>query len=64
MSRDEEIRKQALFVKELTERLAADVCNSSTSGRQGMPYYTQMQQDIIRIRRELKALSSMIAPQW
>lgn len=66
MSRETEISKQAIFVKELAARLQKDI--ESNQGKpatiyNGMANYTQIQSDIKRLRRELMELSNMIGCQ-
>lgn len=59
-----EFIKQALFVNELTSRLAkdieAEVSIYDTDEVYTLSNYTRMQNDIVRIRRELLALSKML----
>ncbi len=67
MSRETEIREQAIFVKELAARLQKDI--ESNQGKpatiyNGMANYTQIQSDIKRLRRELMELSNMVGYQY
>lgn len=59
-----EFIKQALFVNELTSRLAkdieAEVSIYDTDEVYTLSNYTRMQNDIVKIRRELLALSKML----
>lgn len=59
-----EFIKQASFVNELTSRLAkdieAEVSIYDTDEVYTLSNYTRMQNDIVRIRRELLALSKML----
>lgn len=59
-----EFIKQALFVNELTSRLVkdieAEVSIYDTDEVYTLSNYTRMQNDIVRIRRELLALSKML----
>lgn len=65
MTRDNEIREQSLFCKELAVRLNKNITDSEKVKyeSQGFDSYTQLQADIVRIRRELLTLAKMIAPQ-
>lgn len=66
MTRDKEIREQSLFCKELAVRLdkqIADTKHGLIYDSAGFDRYTQLQADIVRIRRELLTLAKMIAPQ-
>ena len=66
MSRDKEIREQSLFCKELAVRLNKQITDSEKMiyESHGFDRYTQLQADIVRIRRELLTLAKMISPQW
>lgn len=66
MTKDKEIRDQSLFCKELAVRLNKQITDSEKMEyeSQGFDRYTQLQADIVRIRRELLTLAKMIAPQW
>ena len=66
MKRDEQVKSQEKFVRELADNLQKDIeARAGTiSGVQGMDNYTQLQSDIKRLRRELMELSKMIGPQW
>lgn len=59
-----EFIKQASFVNELTSRLVkdikAEVSIYDTDEVYTLSNYTRMQNDIVRIRRELLALSKML----
>lgn len=65
MTRDDEIREQSLFCKELAVRLNKKITDSEKVEyeSEGFGSYTQLQADIVRIRRELLTLAKMIAPQ-
>lgn len=55
------IFQQALFCKELMTRLANNVGDAKKGWyRSHLENYTQMQYDIIRLRRELMTLSNML----
>lgn len=57
----QKLLQQAMFCKELTDRLKSDVERSEI--RYGVvDKYTVMQNDIIRLRRELHKLSNMLDP--
>ena len=70
MSNKTEISAQAIFVKELAERLQKDIESNLdkssvyASVYSGMANYTQIQSDIKRLRRELMELSNMIGCQY
>ena len=66
MSRETEIRAQAIFVKELAARLQKNVEDNvgKPSVYNGMANHTQIQSDIKRLRRELIELSNMIGCQY
>ena len=55
------IRRQALFCSELMKRLDDDICFSKISYG-SIEKHTAMQNDIVRLRRELLALSKMLDP--
>lgn len=66
MSRETEISKQAIFVKELAARLQKDIesnVDKPATIYNGMANHTQIQSDIKRPRRELLELSNMIGCQ-
>ncbi len=66
MSRETEISKQAIFVKELAVRLQKDIesnVDKPATIYNGMANHTQIQSDIKRPRRELLELSNMIGCQ-
>lgn len=56
---DNEIKKQTGFCKELADRLYCDTCDYIRVGHR-YPH-TQIQNDIIRLRRELSELSKMFS---
>lgn len=67
MSRETEVREQAIFVKELATRLQKDIesnVDKPATICNGMANHTQIQSDIKRIRRELMELSNMIGCQY
>ncbi len=66
MSSKTVISAQAIFVKELAERLQKDIESNldKPSVYSGMANYTQIQSDIKRLRRELMELSNMIGCQY
>lgn len=67
MSRETEIREQAIFVKELAKRLQKDIesnVDKPATIYNGMANHTQIEADIKRLRRELKELSNMIGCQY
>lgn len=70
MSSKTVISAQAIFVKELAERLQKDIESNLdkpsvyASVYSGMANYTQIQSDIKRLRRELLELSNMIGYQY
>ena len=67
MSRETEVREQAIFVKELATRLQKDIesnVDKPATICNGMANYTQIQSDIKRLRRELIELSNMIGYQY
>ena len=60
-----ELNKQINFCDELLKRLKADMKESMNSYDSndiyyGLPNYTRMQNDIVRLRRELMNLSNML----
>lgn len=66
MSRETEVREQAIFVKELATRLQKDIesnVDKPAAIYNGMANHTQLQSDIKRLRRELMELSNMIGYQ-
>lgn len=66
MSRETEIREQAIFAKELATRLQKDIESNQgkpTTIYNGMANHTQIQSDIKRLRRELMELSNMVGCQ-
>lgn len=66
MSRETEISKQAIFVKELAVRLQKDIesnVDKPATIYNGMANHTQIEADIKRLRRELLELSNMIGCQ-
>lgn len=66
MSSKTVISAQAIFVKELAERLQKDIESNldKPSVYSGMCGHTQVQSDIKRLRRELMELSDMIGYQY
>ena len=66
MSSKTEISAQAIFVKELAERLQKDIKSNQDKPRvyNGMANHTQLESDIKRLRRELLELSNMIGCQY
>lgn len=61
-----EFKKQVNFIEELISRLKEDMNNSldyfNDQNYYFVPNRTRMQNDIIRIRRELNTLSKMLDP--
>jgi hypothetical protein len=58
----ENIKSQSKFCKELMTRLDDDIQKSGHGTYSGMSNYTQKQNDIVRIRRELNALAKLLDP--
>lgn len=58
------IRKQSEFCLELMKRLNEELLNSDVASywHDSVEHYTQRQGDIIRLRRELMALSNELDP--
>lgn len=54
---EEEIKNQNIFCKQLSDRLYCDTLNFSWSNYQ--TNHTRIQNDIVRLRRELNTLSKM-----
>lgn len=63
MNRNELIIKQVNFCNELMTRLKSDVHENVISAdiRYSIPYHTQMENDIVRLRRELSKLSKYLS---
>ena len=57
-----EIRQQSKFCLELMTRLNRDIEKAGDGIWSGMDGYTQKQNDVVRMRRELRALFLMLDP--
>lgn len=59
---DDEIHAQGEFIKNLFDRLDADVRKYTNRGFENYP--TRIQNDVIRLRRELNTLRKMFDWDW
>lgn len=71
MKRTIDILRQMQFCEELTVKIFKNIENQVrdnatyiNDNNYGIPLYTQSQNEIILLRRELKKLSDMIGSQW
>lgn len=62
MDEFKEIRQQSAFCMELMRRLDCDIKKAGRGSWSGMDAWTRKQNDIIRVRRELRALFLMLDP--
>ena len=56
------VNEQAKFCEELMNRLCAEVKNAEVTCYAGIVGHTRIQNDIVRLRRELRALYELLDP--